>query len=285
MLEAGEDELPPDPFARIASHLAALPEDGPRIPEAVVELEDPEAGRRLLERVSGESRRLVVRLQGLVESDRARGEARARRGRRIATARLARVAAGNGRVFRRRAERRAPETALHLLLDRSGSMRAPGGPGRRSRLELGLEAALALALALEGIPGASVAVSAFPARDGRSVLTLLGRGERVRDAAGRFWLKAAGGTPLAGALWHAAAELVLCPEPRKVVVVLTDGRPDGGPEVVAAILARCRESGIEPIGIGLRIDVGALFERAITIEDLGTLRRRLLDVARGALRA
>lgn len=76
---------------------------------------------------------------------------------------LHRVAVGDSRVFARKEQRVAPNTAIHLLVDLSGSM-VGGKDG------VALEAAMALALALEPITGVSRAVTAFPGRRGEDTI-------------------------------------------------------------------------------------------------------------------
>ncbi|PJI37334.1 MAG: VWA domain-containing protein, partial [Rhizobium sp.] len=58
------------------------------------------------------------------------------------------------------------------------------------------------------------------------------------------------GTPLANALWRTGHELLQRPEPRRLVVVATDGEPDDL-SGVDNILVRCRASGIEIVGLGI----------------------------------
>ena len=68
------------------------------------------------------------------------------------------MAVADERIFARRAHRIAPNTAVHLLVDLSGSMHATvhRQDGTAStRAGSALESALALALALDGIPGVS----------------------------------------------------------------------------------------------------------------------------------
>ena len=78
----------------------------------------------------------------------------------------------------------------------------------------------------------------------------VGFAERARRVAGRFDLAAAGGTPLATALWRAGYELSQRPEPRRLLVVATDGEPDDV-ESARRIVGRCRAGGIEVIGLGI----------------------------------
>jgi hypothetical protein len=51
------------------------------------------------------------------------------------------------------------------------------------------------------------------------------------------------------------------------------------------ILQRCRDSGIETVGVGLGIDVSHLFPRAITINDFRGLRSQLFELSKTVLMA
>ena len=65
---------------------------------------------------------------------------------------------------------------------------------------------------------------------------------------------------------------------RRLVLVLTDGRPDDR-EGAQHVLALCQDAGIETIGVGIAIDVGALFPTAVTVHALGELRQALFRLA------
>ena len=186
---------------------------------------------------------------------------------------LHRVAVGDSRVFVRKEQRVAPNTAIHLLVDLSGSM--AGGKDR-----VALDAALALALALEPISGVSAAVTAFPGLSGVDdrVTRILAHGERVSDRAGAFVQAGRGSTPMTGALWHAAADLLPRREERKVILVLTDGEPDDW-DSAADIIGKAGVAGIELIGIGIQQDVDRLFPVAIRIDDIRDLKTELFRVA------
>jgi cobalamin biosynthesis protein CobT len=176
-------------------------------------------------------------------------------------------------VFQRREERAAPNTAVHLLVDLSFSM--AGGADR-----VALDAAMALALALEPLRGVSCAVTAFPGLHGSPtrVTRIQSHGERVRGRAGAFVQCARGGTPLTGALWYAAADLLARPQARKVLLTLTDGQPDDRASA-ADLVARATASGLEMIGVGIATGVEWLFPVAIRIDAIADLKQALFGVA------
>ena len=151
-------------------------------------------------------------------------------------------------------------------------------------MPIALEATLALALAFEGIPGVNPGVTAFPGRQDDSVFQLLEHGQRVNARTGAFSLAATGSTPMTEAIWFGAASLLRCREPRKVLMVMTDGQPNDTLSTLE-LLHRCRDSGIETVGVGLGLDVSHLFPVAITIHDLSELRAQLFELSKAVLLA
>ena len=174
VLTAGAGDCDGDLFAQVGKLLGteANASNAIRLPLAEDYAGNALAGMRLLARVQAESAKLSARLQGLVQASRMDRPRPVRSGRRLDPRRLHRVAVADARIFARRAHRIAPNTAVHLLVDLSGSMHATvhrGDGSQTTRASSALESALALALALDGIPGVTVATTAFPgqSRDGR----------------------------------------------------------------------------------------------------------------------
>ena len=187
---------------------------------------------------------LRQRLGALVQAAHTHTEStwRTRRGRRLETRDLYRPAVGQSIRFFHQEVREAPDTAIALLLDRSSSM--------RPRIHLAAQAVLAVTLALDTVPGAVSWAAAFPGHARESIIPLKTFEERAARVAGRFRLTTCGATPLAGALWRAGYALIQRPESRRLVLVVTDGKPDNA-KGVQRILQRCRASGIEVIGLGI----------------------------------
>jgi hypothetical protein len=283
VLSAGVGDCAVDPFRAAAALLERSATDhAVRLPSADDVGTDPALGRDLLARVRAESARLTARLLGLVQASRVDRPLPVHHGRRLAPTKLHRAVVGDDRLFLRRQRRVAPDTAVHLLVDLSGSMArgVPVGTQRVTAAQVALDAALALALALDAIPGVSVAVTAFPGVAGQETVLarLVRHGQPPRTRAGAFAQIPRGGTPLAGALWYAAADLLARAATRRLVLVLTDGRPDDR-QGAQRILALCQDAGIETIGVGIAIDVGALFPTAVTVHALGELRQALFRLA------
>ncbi|MFE8033085.1 VWA domain-containing protein [Thiohalocapsa marina] len=285
-LQATDADLPADPFETLRGLLAAAGSGQSRcvLPHGERFLGDAQAGLERLAQVQQTSRALMARLHGLVQASRLDRSQAHRHGPRLLSKRLYRSATGDPRIFARKRERIAVETALHLLIDLSGSMmasvRCDADDSLKRRLDIALESALALALALDQLNGVSVAVSAFPGQDGeaQTATVMVRHGERPRTRAGAFVQEARGTTPMAGALWFAAADLLARPESRRIVLVLTDGKPDAFDDT-RDILRLCQAGGLETVGIGIGVDVSALFPIALRVHAATELKQALFGVA------
>ncbi|MDT4291601.1 VWA domain-containing protein [Methylomonas sp. MO1] len=290
LLSAGDSDIDQDLFESLKSALSLAAENVSELlmPSGNEPPMDDPAGAFLLRKVQGESGKIRAALQGLVQSQTLNRSQHACRGRRMDGKRLHRLLLGETKVFQRKQVKAAPNTAIHLLLDKSESMgyQVTDSQGQPigSRMPIALEATLALALAFEGIPGVNPGVTAFPGHQDDSVFQLLEHGQRVNVRAGVFSLAATGSTPMTEAIWFGAASLLRCREPRKVLMVMTDGQPNDTLSTLD-ILQRCRDSGIEAVGIGLGLDVSHLFPIAITINDLSELRAQLFELSKAVLLA
>ena len=182
---------------------------------------------------------LRSRLDGLIQASKQQRNPPRRTGRRLDSRSLARLSCGDTRVFKSSSERKAVNTAVHVLLDRSGSM--------GHQIATACAAVYATAVALEGISGVNLETAAFPvSQDGVKTLTRFG--ERICIDA--YEMGVDGSTPMAEALWHVAYRLVAQKQPRKIALVITDGDPDHRAATVD-VIARMEAVGIETIGIGI----------------------------------
>ena len=116
---------------------------------------DAALGKSRLEQAKADSSSLRTALMGLVQTKRTDHRRTANRGRRLDTRRLSRLVVGECRVFQGHSEHKAPDTAIHVLLDLSGSMGLTGG-------NLAVRAALGLIHALQSIPHVNPALTVFP---------------------------------------------------------------------------------------------------------------------------
>lgn len=186
---------------------------------------------------------LRTRLHGLLQAITRQPCIMGRRGK-LCPERLHGLAVHNPRIFLKHGEKRQTFTAVHLLVDCSGSMSG-------SRMELASLACYAVALALEQCRGVNAGVSAFPGSDshmGVTVAPILRHGERVHH---RFSMSAVGYTPLAEALWWVIQQMYPLKEERKIILILSDGSPDSVPAAIHA-LKQAKGLGFEVMGLGIQ---------------------------------
>ncbi len=284
-LEASAAQFEPDTFAQVAEVLSEQAEGH----QGVTPLSLPQAEQAMLgdEAIltlsASESAQIRARLRGMIQSSQDNRNHAKRHGLRVATHRLAASQAGESRLFIQRQPRIAPNAAVHLLVDISGSMGKPIGEGNRKYFHVANEAALALVMALEGIPGVVPAVSYFPGIHQEVSVALLPK-QSVRHRAAYFDQKPRGCTPMAQAMWFAANSLLAQKQKRKLMIVLTDGDPDDWAATHDIVDLRCRRSGFELLGIGIQTrSVERFFPQSIVINDVKDLKRELFEVTQQLL--
>ena len=192
---------------------------------------------------------LRTRLQGVLQSSVSKRQRNGYFGR-LNPQRLYKVAVAEPRIFSARSVSLGLNTAIHILLDTSGSM-------NDYRLKVATHACFVLTTALQGIKGIGVAVSAFPAKPVRNadakqtkiqtVFPILKHKEKIHD---RFVSAACGGTPMGAALWWVLQQMLPLPEKRKLILVITDGEPDY-PEPVKQATQQAEVMGMEIYGVGI----------------------------------
>lgn len=187
---------------------------------------------------------LKARMLGLLQAHTLRHAISGRQGK-LETGKLYRLSTGSPRVFQKRASVHKLDTAVHILLDSSGSMHGES-------IKLAVQACYAVGKALEHLSGISLGITSFPAyREGKiGVFPLVRHGQKMTD---RMQMQAHGGTPLAEALWWVMRQMFILKENRKVVLILTDGVPDDVPQCLQALEA-LRKTGVEVYGIGMKFD-------------------------------
>jgi cobalamin biosynthesis protein CobT len=253
------------------------------VPTALEAKNHQVSGEMLIKQVASASSRIQSQLMGLVQASQRNGYTPARHGRHLDTNRLHRLVSGDTRVFRRSAERKHPDTAVHLLVDMSLSM-STLMPSGQHVYQVARDAAMALALGLEKINGVNPAVTFFCNDSYQPVWSVVKHGQKVSKNAGRFIFSPQGWTPMTEAIWYSAFELSKTREQRKMVLVVTDGQPDnlGSCQQVVQL---CQRSGIEMIGIGVGTGakVGGLFASSIQIESVNDLKHTLFQLMSDAL--
>jgi len=184
---------------------------------------------------------LRTRLQGFLQAQTQRRCSIGRRGTLHANS-LHRLQVGNVRVFQQESVQLGLNTAVHILLDVSGSMAG-------ASINLANRACYAVATALSHIRGVNPAVTAFPATTvTNSIFPIMRHGQPLPDM---FDIRASGGTPLAGAMWWVLQTMLPLKEQRKMILIITDGMPDNQLAANNAI-GVAQKLGFEVYGLGIR---------------------------------
>lgn len=226
--------------------------------------------------------RMRAKLMGLLQAVKRLPERFGVSGRKLAVNRLVRMATGDPRIFRKRIESIAVNTAVVVLLDRSSSMNEISGS--TSRIGVARNAAFSLHHALSGIGGVAVHSVAFEMQDATQetppIKVLCNWGQKPH--AEYFGVSTGYMTPTPWALWYARNELLLRSEPRKVVLLVTDGEPFGwgGIETdTRAATARLYRDGIEIAAIGIETDtVQDYWKNNRVIQDIDELPQAMFAV-------
>lgn len=162
--------------------------------------------------------------------------------------------------------------AVQILVDTSGSTSG-------SVLQEETKAALALASALEQFPLVETAVSHFPGHSlgGSSMAPFLKPFDMPVALCLRNWPSAAGGTPLADAYYQAFFNFLHSERDRKILFVMTDGKPNDADKAAKAHLW-LRDVGVETYGIVIGDgDYPAhIFDDEIRILSVSELSRALM---------
>lgn len=195
---------------------------------------------------------LSSRLRGLLQAEGLKHSKPSMSGNRIARQRLHRIKTGEPRLFLRKHTDTMVNTALHILVDNSASM------DENSRFRITREVALALAKAMEPIRGINLAVTVFPGfypyrnRQGNvqiPVAAVLSHGRRPGNTM-LYPREPEGQTPLDAAVRYAASSMLGLAEPRRILVILTDGEPESE-EAAEAAIQEAQDLGIEIVCLGI----------------------------------
>jgi cobalamin biosynthesis protein CobT len=271
VLDATEDDLPKDIGEVVAQLLndaaAEYVDDGSMVVAAVEH--DPLFTAKPVNpaSVALATAGLRQRFLRLLQSKRMKRTKPRRHGADLDTTMLHRIALNDPRVFVNRQRKDGVNTSVLVLLDQSESML------RGNRARVATESALAIAMALEMIPGVKVAVAGFAQEeDYRPIVhKMMGFGQRVAHVLDKFVPVAQMYTPMAEALWWGIHQILQTREERKIIFTITDGEPDSAVAVKAA-LETMEGLGIEAVGLGIELDaVKSLFPVADSIRNLSEL--------------
>jgi cobalamin biosynthesis protein CobT len=219
---------------------------------------------------------LRTRLQGFLQTKILARASSGRRGR-LDTGQLHRLAVSDPRLFRVKAERTGVDTAVHILLDCSGSM--------VRRIRLACCSCYAVASALEASK-INVAVTAFPSSQlpngsYSTVAPVIMHGQKVHA---NLDLVPAGGTPMGEALWWVMQDMLPLIERRKLILVVTDGEPDSL-DCAHQAITQGERAGFEIYGIGITspgINV-LLPGRSAVVNSMAELAPAMFTLLEGAI--
>ncbi|GAB6059399.1 vWA domain-containing protein [Desulfonatronum parangueonense] len=232
---------------------------------------------------SGVVAKLSANLKGLLQ---AQGLARIRpsaAGTRIARSRLHRIRTGESKLFLRNSTQKQVNTAVHLLLDISGSMNT-------RRMAVAKDVVFALVKALANQRGINLALTLFPAfypynanpsKDHAvyPVAPLIAHGQRPTSTL-PWPTSNYGCTPLAESLRYVLSAMVPLTESRKLVVLITDGEPNDSRTTKTA-LDEAETLGIEVATLGIEglayADLFPICEVVNRVEDLPQKAFKLLE--------
>lgn len=173
-----------------------------------------------------------------------------KKGRAISSSRLTSVVTGNKRIFEQETIGRSPNSAVALLVDKSGSMNAED-------MSMASSVAYSMSVALDGIRGVTNMVGYYPSVGGseenpnydEQFLKVVKPFE-TRPKKDSFNIISNGDTPTAEAVTSACALLINRPEPRKLLFVITDGAANCSYSLRLAI-EEANAMGIKVFGIGI----------------------------------
>lgn len=252
LIHAGADDLPKGTGEILQEHLAnnvssnsqdkvSVAVIGKRYFKALDSAKSPE--------LTKSTTALKTRLKSMLQSILLKRSRISRKGK-LDTRQLYKVAVSDPRIFIKPEERQGFNTAVHILIDCSGSM--------RRRMELTSQACYALAKALDSIKGINVGVTAYPAErplvsggennDFTAVHPVVRHGERIHT---RFHTRASGCTPMGESVWWVLQQMLPLTESRKIILILTDGDPDNLSNTIESI-NQGRNLGFELYGIGIK---------------------------------
>ncbi len=216
----------------------------------------PVQGWRPSARSAGISRTLSRKLEDMLQSRVDEEDFSVRGGGRLDARRVSRTRLLDLEVFEREGEE-APglDTALFVLVDKSGSMSSPIGASTDTTEVVALDAVSALGDALARFDGRGVSFSVEGfSQTMTSYKSFSASWRGTRACLGRY--HASGGTDFTSACFTAIGEIAKRPEKRKVILALTDGDVGELP-LLASIQKTAVKHGIETRVVFLGIDPNA----------------------------
>ena len=189
-------------------------------------------------------------------------------------------------IFKRRVIEDDQSVAVHVLVDNSSSTNMVAARGWQIHRHL-LVASLALVRALEAFPEVKCAISGFPGTRGLDCATIYPIKRSDTSLTGKSCCPAPfGTTPMGEAVLSAGIDLLSVDKQRRIILVLTDGKPN---DTHKAIHARqvLNGLGIEVLGLvigGNPAYPTNVFDQSVFVTDVADLPRELLTLVQNLLK-
>lgn len=288
ILNSSDEEFGDDAITQLGNELQTSADENPNAMQSDITIpcQDDQSGARfkmgsiaeaysVVECAKQTTHKLRAQLLGLVQASQRVARSTSYSGNRIDQSKITRVITGDLKIFKSKVKRISPDTAVHVLVDLSSSM--------NNKYVVAQQAAVAITLSLESIPGVSPAVTYFGQESSEPVQPMLKHGERLMSKIGMIPAKPAGGTPLAEAMWYAAYQLSKVRNERKIIVVVTDGEPNDSAKT-KHIVDLCQNAAIEMIAVGVGSDaVKDYFEDCVVINTVNDLQNNLFHQMKNKL--
>ena len=245
-IDSTAKDLPADNSSKVAKEIAKLSRNGSsRTPNRVqIAKTAPKVSYELSEADLKDCHRssiaLSSRLSSLLQAKKLCRSHLGRRGR-IDHSSLYKIGR-DPKLFRKYGEKQKLNTSVHILLDKSGSM--------KEHMRLASKACYSVTKSLDTLDGVNLQVTAFPVKStqGYAVGQLLHYKQKLHH---RFNMPASGGTPVAQSLWWVFQNDIHLSEDRKLIFLITDGEADN--EIAAKqAISYGKKLGFEFHGIGLK---------------------------------
>lgn len=195
------------------------------------------------------SSRMRSRLGSLLFSSKRMPVTHSSSGRKLNTNKLVRMmTAGDPKIFQRKIEEAAPNSAVVIVNDTSGSMEDYGRWIVANKAAFALNSCL---YSLTGVKCATVEFSTKDRNDGSYADVNLVCDFGAKPKSDTFNIPPFSGTPTDQAIWVARGMLLQRPEPRKIMLIVTDGEPNCPSSTVGAT-RRTLKDGIEIAAIGIQ---------------------------------
>jgi Mg-chelatase subunit ChlD len=233
---------------------------------------DVTAGMKLRDTVLNYTMMANSRLASLLNAQAESEKTFALRGR-VVPKRLWKMRTGNFHVFKQIKHGIEQNSAIKVLLDRSGSM--------SDDIARAIQAAVFLPLTFDSVDGIQTSISVFPGQT-KTSQTLKTFDQSITSTIDVLAkVSASGGTPMDSAISTEGDDLLQVDVSRRILIVITDGMPDGGhdgKQRVKKRISQLKAQGVSVFGIGIGLNLSDVFEQFVCVNHVSELTDKLYDL-------